>query len=144
MLLYIEAPLLVLLLIEIVAACVLAIVRRGEGDDESKNGGATKEQVQEDTNGQTVPATKSGEYVRGEDAFLDRLTPDERAEFYNIFIYNSRCGLKYEVGKDNAEFFSGVFIYLGGVSYVVSDGLMRKICMEYDRHRGLPVTAENK
>lgn len=89
-----------------------------------------------------TPVSEPKGYVSGKDRFLDRLTVAERNEFYNAFIYKSTCGLQYKPGADNGEFFSGAFLKLSAVMFVVSDGLMRKICMEYDRVRGLPVSAD--
>ncbi len=142
-LLYVEVPLLALLLIEIIVAVVLSLLRRKNDETYQDDFQEYSTPVQESTKAAKTEIAR-GEplgYVRGADAFLDGLSPSERAEFYRIFINSSRCGLNYKIGGNNAEFFSGVFIYLGGVRFVVSDGLMRKICIEYDRLRGLPATA---
>lgn len=65
------------------------------------------------------------------DAFINSLTPQEKDEFDRLFISriygeNKRLPM-YQVGGDNREFFSKVFVFIGRYRNVISDGLLEKI-----------------
>lgn len=65
------------------------------------------------------------------DAFINGLSPAEKDEFDRLFISriygeNKRLPV-YQVGGDNREFFSKVFVFIGRYRNVISDGLLEKI-----------------
>jgi hypothetical protein len=68
------------------------------------------------------------------DSFIKKLNNNERIEFSKLFIDKSAGEIadipEYIVGGDNKEFFSNVFIYLGRVRSLVSDGLLNKMYKE--------------
>ncbi len=93
-----------------------------------------------DTGSYTAEPAPSVVYPYGftyqDDKFLNSLTPSERAEFYAIFIDKRRGNFyflpEYEIGGENTEFFRMLFIYLGEVMGIVSDGLMSKIYRRFN------------
>ncbi len=68
------------------------------------------------------------------DEFLRKLTNDEKIEFAMIFIEKSKGEIgrvpDYAIGGDNKKFFSSVFIYLGRIRGIISDGLLNKMYKE--------------
>ena len=68
------------------------------------------------------------------DAFISKLSNDERIEFAKTFIEKNKGNLgsipDYVVGGDNRKFFSATFIYLGRIRGMVSDGLLNKMYKE--------------
>lgn len=74
-------------------------------------------------------------YYGPKDSFLIQLNPDEMAQFNELFIdpegkkkIPALANLpEYTVDGDNQKFFSTLFIYLGRVRPLVSDGLMNKM-----------------
>ena len=68
------------------------------------------------------------------DEFISKLTNDERIEFAKTFIEKIKGNLgtipDYVVGGNNKKFFSSVFIYLGRIRGMVSDGLLNKMYKE--------------
>ena len=73
-------------------------------------------------------------YAGPTDDFIHKLSNDERIEFAKTFIEKVRGNLgtipDYVVGGNNKKFFSGVFIYLGRIRGMVSDGLLNKMYKE--------------
>ena len=68
------------------------------------------------------------------DEFLRKLTNDEKIEFAMIFIEKSKGEIgrvpEYAIGGDNKKFFNSVFIYLGRIRGIISDGLLNKMYKE--------------
>lgn len=68
------------------------------------------------------------------DEFLRKLNNNEKTEFSMIFIEKSKGDVgkvpDYIIGGDNKKFFSAVFIYLGRMRSIVSDGLLNKMYKE--------------
>ena len=73
-------------------------------------------------------------YAGPTDDFIHKLSNDERIEFAKTFIEKVRGNLgtipDYVVGGNNKKFFSGVFIYLGRIRGMISDGLLNKMYKE--------------
>ncbi len=73
------------------------------------------------------------------DEFLRKLTNDEKIEFAMIFIEKSKGEIgrvpEYAIGGDNRKFFSSVFIYLGRIRGIISDGLLNKMYKEINMFR---------
>ena len=65
------------------------------------------------------------------DMFISSLTPAERDEFDRLFIsriYGENKRLpSYQIGGDNREFFSKIFVFMGRYRNVISEGLLEKI-----------------
>ena len=65
------------------------------------------------------------------DMFISSLTPAERDEFDRLFIsriYGENKRLPaYQIGGDNREFFSKIFVFMGRYRNVISEGLLEKI-----------------
>lgn len=68
------------------------------------------------------------------DEFMRKLNNNEKKEFTAIFIEKSKGDIgkvpDYVIGGDNKKFFSAVFIYLGRMRSIVSDGLLNKMYKE--------------
>lgn len=68
------------------------------------------------------------------DDFIKKLSNDERIEFAKIFLEKNNPDLSpipdYEVGGNNAKFFSNVMIYYARVRDLVTEGLMNKMYKE--------------
>ncbi|HBN12194.1 MAG TPA: hypothetical protein DD415_01105 [Clostridiales bacterium] len=68
------------------------------------------------------------------DDFLKKLTNDEKIEFARTFIEKSNGVIgnipDYVIGGNNKKFFSSVFIYLGRIRGMISDGLLNKMYKE--------------
>lgn len=66
-----------------------------------------------------------------DDTFIATLTASEKVEFYKTFIAKEYGSFKnipdYEVGGENKNFFTSVFIYLSKFRNYLSDGLLNKI-----------------
>ena len=73
-------------------------------------------------------------YAGPTDDFIRKLSNDERIEFAKTFIEKVKGNIgaipDYVVGGNNKKFFSGVFIYLGRIRGMVSDGLLNKMYKE--------------
>ena len=65
------------------------------------------------------------------DMFISSLTPAERDEFDRLFIsriYGENKRLPaYQIGGDNREFFTKIFVFMGRYRNVISEGLLEKI-----------------
>ncbi len=65
------------------------------------------------------------------DMFISSLTPAEREEFDRLFItriYGDNKRLPaYQIGGDNREFFTKIFVFMGRYRNVISEGLLEKI-----------------
>ncbi len=70
------------------------------------------------------------------DEFIDKLTNDEKIEFAMTFIEKSKGDVgnipEYVIGGNNKKFFSSVFIYLGRIRGMITDGLLNKMFKELD------------
>lgn len=68
------------------------------------------------------------------DAFISKLTNDEKIEFAMTFIERKKGDVsnlpEYIIGGDNRKFFNSVFIYLGRLRGLISDGLLNKMFKE--------------
>lgn len=68
------------------------------------------------------------------DAFIQKLSTEQKVEFEKLFIERNSNKLNgipnYIVGGDNSKFFSALFIYLARIRDLVSDGLMNKLYEE--------------
>ena len=68
------------------------------------------------------------------DAFISKLTNDEKIEFAMTFIERKKGDVsnlpEYIIGGDNRKFFNAVFIYLGRLRGLISDGLLNKMFKE--------------
>ena len=68
------------------------------------------------------------------DEFMRKLNNNEKIEFSTIFIEKRKGDIgkvpDYVIGGDNKKFFSAVFIYLGRMRSIVSDGLLNKMYKE--------------
>lgn len=144
MLLCIESVVIALFLIAFIVVGELASKWHKAYQELNYNVKGKQSEVVDEANAEQKPDDEPEGYVSGSDRFLDNLSKEDRAEFYKNFINGSCCGLKYKVGGENSDFYSGVFIHLSGVRFAISDSLMYKICKEYDRQRTMPVAAENK
>ncbi|MDE6598037.1 MAG: hypothetical protein K2K60_05315, partial [Clostridia bacterium] len=73
-------------------------------------------------------------YQGPSDEFMRKLNNDEKIEFSMTFIEKSKGDIgkvpDYVIGGDNKKFFSSVFIYLGRVRNLISDGLLNKMYKE--------------
>lgn len=68
------------------------------------------------------------------DPFIDKLTDEERAQFYDVFI-NRNMGKfssipAYELNGDNSDFFPSVFVHINRMRNLCSDSLLAKIYKE--------------
>lgn len=68
------------------------------------------------------------------DPFIDKLTDEERAQFYDVFI-NRNMGKfstipAYEINGNNADFFPAVFVHINRMRNICSDSLLAKIYKE--------------
>lgn len=65
------------------------------------------------------------------DLFMNSLTDEEKIEFHSTFILKNKGTFsflpEYEIGGNNQEFFSTIFIYLGKFRNILSTNLMNKI-----------------
>lgn len=65
------------------------------------------------------------------DVFMNSLTDEEKIEFHGTFILKNKGNFpflpEYEIGGNNKDFFSAIFIYLGKFRNVLSSNLMNKI-----------------
>ena len=70
------------------------------------------------------------------DDFIDKLTNDEKIEFAMTFIEKSKGDVgnipEYVIGGNNKKFFSSVFIHLGRIRGMITDGLLNKMFKELD------------
>lgn len=68
------------------------------------------------------------------DEFMKKLSNNEKIEFSQIFIEKCKGDIgkvpDYIIGGDNRKFFTSVFIYLGRMRSMVSDGLLNKMYKE--------------
>ena len=68
------------------------------------------------------------------DEFIGKLTNDEKIEFAMTFIERNKGDIgnvpEYVIGGNNKKFFSAVFIYLGRIRGLISDGLLNKMFKE--------------
>lgn len=68
------------------------------------------------------------------DSFLNKLTESEKTEFTRTFIERANGDVgnmpEYVIGGNNKKFFSAVFIYLGRIRGLISDGLLNKMFKE--------------
>lgn len=68
------------------------------------------------------------------DDFLKKLTNDEKIEFVRTFVEKCNGAIgnipDYHIGGNNKKFFSSVFIYLGRIRGMISDGLLNKMYKE--------------
>ena len=68
------------------------------------------------------------------DDFMRKLTNEEKIEFAMTFIEKSKGNIgnipDYVIGGNNRLFFSSVFIYLGRIRGLISDGLLNKMYKE--------------
>ena len=66
-----------------------------------------------------------------EDAFIATLSKEEKYEFADLYILKSKGNMTgiptYEVGAENKEFFSKIFIYLSKYREKISSPLLAKI-----------------
>lgn len=82
---------------------------------------------------QQQPYQQQGYYNAGfvPDMFISSLTPAERDEFDRLFIsriYGENKRLPaYQIGGDNREFFTKIFVFMGRYRNVISEGLLEKI-----------------
>ena len=81
-----------------------------------------------------VPVTADAEYNGPTDAFIEKLSAEQKTEFSKLFLEHGSGDLEgipdYTVGGDNTKFFSSIFIYLARVRDHISDGLMDKFYEE--------------
>lgn len=68
------------------------------------------------------------------DSFMEKLTETEKIEFTRTFIEKANGDIgnipEYVIGGSNKKFFSAVFIYLGRIRGLISDGLLNKMFKE--------------
>ncbi len=81
------------------------------------------------------PAEEPAEEEKIEiDPFIDKLTNEERALFYDIFINRNRGKLgtipQYEINGDNSDFFPSVFVHINRMRDLCSESLLNKIYKE--------------
>lgn len=74
------------------------------------------------------------------DEFIDTLTVEQKIEFSKVFFEKSQGKLpagmpEYEVGENNKEFFSEIFIHLGKFRSTLSSGLLRNIYLYFRNNR---------
>lgn len=107
-----------------------------EEDDEESEEIAKTDYVEK-----PIPAPKpamvrsvSTEYNGPSDAFIEKLSTEQKTEFAKLFLEHGSHDLEgipdYTVGGDNSKFFSAIFIYLARVRDRISDGLMDKLYEE--------------
>lgn len=68
------------------------------------------------------------------DEFINKLSNEEKIEFAMTFIERNKGDIgnipEYVIGGNNKKFFSAVFIYLGRIRGMISDGLLNKMFKE--------------
>lgn len=81
-----------------------------------------------------APVIGDMDYNGPTDAFIEKLSAEQKAEFAKLFLEHGSSDLEgipdYTVGGDNTKFFSSIFIYLARVRDHISDGLMDKFYEE--------------
>ncbi|MGN1104245.1 MAG: hypothetical protein ACI4QI_05150 [Candidatus Coproplasma sp.] len=68
------------------------------------------------------------------DPFIDKLTDEERAQFFDIFINRNKGKFSsipvYKLNGNNADFFPSVFVHINRMRNICSDSLLAKIYKE--------------
>ena len=68
------------------------------------------------------------------DPFVDKLTDEERAQFFDIFINRNKGKFSsipvYQLNGNNADFFPAVFVHINRMRNICSDSLLAKIYKE--------------
>ena len=72
------------------------------------------------------------------DPFIDKLTDEERAQFYDVFIHRNKGKFAtipaYEINGDNSDFFPSVFVHINRMRNICSDSLLAKIYKEIGKN----------
>ncbi|MGN0805392.1 MAG: hypothetical protein ACI4MC_00005, partial [Candidatus Coproplasma sp.] len=68
------------------------------------------------------------------DPFIDKLTDEERAQFYDVFINRNQGKFSsipvYKLNENNSDFFPAVFVHINRMRNLCSDSLLAKIYKE--------------
>ncbi|MGN1373548.1 MAG: hypothetical protein ACI4VK_05860 [Candidatus Coproplasma sp.] len=68
------------------------------------------------------------------DPFIDKLTDEERAQFYDVFINRNKGKFSsipvYQINGNNSDFFPSVFVHINRMRILCSDSLLSKIYKE--------------
>lgn len=71
------------------------------------------------------------------DPFIDKLTDEERAQFFDIFVNRNKGKIGtipvYKINGNNTDFFPSVFVHINRVRDLCSDSLISKIYKEIGR-----------
>lgn len=100
-----------------------------------------KQPVAEEQPVQTTPNVNLfGEEIKPEenriniDPFIDKLTNEERAQFFDVFVNRNRGKIGtipvYKINGNNTDFFPSVFVHINRVRDLCSDSLISKIYKE--------------
>jgi len=72
------------------------------------------------------------------DKFLKKLSPELQDEFEEVFLNRTKGKLgsipEYEVGGDNSDFFTAVFVHINRTRGICSDDLLAKIYRQIDKN----------
>ena len=84
--------------------------------------------------GETIESEKAKEEKKSIDPFIDKLTDEERAQFFDVFV-NRNVGKfssipVYKLNENNADFFPAVFVHINRMRDLCSDSLLAKIYRE--------------
>lgn len=84
--------------------------------------------------GETIESEKAKEEKKSIDPFVDKLTDEERAQFFDVFV-NRNVGKfssipVYKLNENNADFFPAVFVHINRMRDLCSDSLLAKIYRE--------------
>lgn len=97
----------------------------------------TQEESVEDAAFTLFGADQADEESTSIDPFIDKLTDEERAQFYDVFIHRNKGKFAtipaYEINGDNSDFFPSVFVHINRMRNICSDSLLAKIYKEISK-----------
>ncbi|MGN1061009.1 MAG: hypothetical protein ACI4QN_04675 [Candidatus Coproplasma sp.] len=84
--------------------------------------------------GETIESEKAKEEKKSIDPFIDKLTDEERAQFFDVFVNRNQGKFTsipvYRLNENNADFFPSVFVHINRMRDLCSDSLLAKIYRE--------------
>ncbi|MGN0823812.1 MAG: hypothetical protein ACI4MB_01945 [Candidatus Coproplasma sp.] len=84
--------------------------------------------------GETIESEKAKEEKKSIDPFIDKLTDEERAQFFDVFVNRNQGKFTtipvYKLNENNADFFPAVFVHINRMRDLCSDSLLAKIYRE--------------
>lgn len=97
----------------------------------------TQEESVQDAAFTLFGANQATEESTSIDPFIDKLTDEERAQFYDVFIHRNKGKFAtipaYEINGDNSDFFPSVFVHINRMRNICSDSLLAKIYKEINK-----------